>query len=104
MDMLKNLKKAKMENLLESFKEVDSLIKELTAYKDNLKTEIINRQAGEPLDYPTNDKQHTITLRFVKGGKTLDTKKAKELLPNWENDCFTIRADNIVLKVNDLKK
>lgn len=104
MNMLKNIKKAKMESLLESFKEVDSLIKELTAYKDNLKTEVVNRQAGEPLDYATNDKLHTVTLRYTKGGKTLDSKKAKELIPNWENDCFTIRADSVILKVNDLKK
>lgn len=104
MNMLKNLKKAKMESLLESFKEVDALIKELTVYKDSIKTEVISRQAGEPLDYSTNDKLHTITLRYVKGGKTLDTKKAKELISNWENDCFTTRADSVILKVNDLKK
>ena len=104
MNMLKNLKNAKMESLLESFKEVDGLIKELTTYKENLKAEIIHRQGGNTLDYTTRDGHHTVTLRHIKGGKTLDTKKAKELLSNWENDCFTTRADSIVLKVNDLKK
>lgn len=104
MNMLKNIKNAKTESILESFKEVDILIKELTTYKDNLKTEIINRQDNNPLDYTTRDGKHTITLRFTKGGKTLDSKKAKELLPNWENDCFTMRVDSTILRVNDLKK
>ena len=104
MNMLKNIKNAKTESILESFKEIDILIKELTAYKDNLKTEIINRQDNNPLDYETRDGRHTITLRFVKGSKSIDTKKAKELLPNWQETCFTMRSDSIVLKVNDLKK
>ena len=104
MNMLKNLKNAKTESILESFKEVDILIKELSAYRDNLKIEIINRQDNNPLNYETHDGKHTITLRFTKGGKTLDSKKAKELLPNWENECFTIRADSTILRVNDLKK
>lgn len=101
--MIKGIKSAKMATLCESIKDVDILIKELSEYKDSLKTEIVSRQGENNLDYATNDGKYTVTLRTVKGSKTLDTKKAKSLLSNWEQDCFTVKADSKILKVNPLK-
>ena len=101
--MIKGIKSAKTATLCESIKDVDILIKELSEYKDSLKTELINRQGENNLDYATNDGKYTVTLRTVKGSKTLDTKKAKSLLPDWENNCFTVKADSKILKVNPLK-
>jgi hypothetical protein len=101
--MIKGIKNAKTSTLCESIKDVDILIKELSEYKDSLKAEIVSRQGDNNLDYATNDGKYTVTLRTVKGSKTLDSKKAKSLLPNWENDCFIMKADSKVLKVNTLK-
>ena len=101
--MIKGIKNAKMATLCESVKEVDLLIKELSEYKDSLKAELVNRCGDNNLDHPTSDGKYTVTLRTVKGGKNLDTKKAKTLLPDWENNCFTIKADSKVLNVNPLK-
>lgn len=100
---IKGIKNAKMSTLCESIKDVDLLIKELSEYKDSLKAEIVSRQGDNDLDHPTNDGKYTVTLRTVKGGKNLDTKKAKILIPDWEKNCFTVKADSKILRVNPLK-
>lgn len=101
--MIKGIKSAKTSTLCESIKDVDLLIKELSEYKDSLKAELVNRCGENDLDHPTNDGKYTVTLRTVKGGKNLDTKKAKILISDWETNCFTIKADSKILRVNPLK-
>lgn len=99
----KNIKRVCNETLYEEYALFDAMMKEMKKKEQMFKDEIIRRNENGGLKYPTKDKLHTVTFNIAKGTKSLDTAKAKQLIPDWETTCYKVSADSRRVQVNDLK-
>ena len=99
----KNIKRVADETLYEEYALFDAMLKEMKKREQMFKDEIIRRNENGGLKYSTKDKLHTVTFNIVKGTKSIDTTKAKQLIPDWENTCYKVSADSKRVQVNALK-
>lgn len=96
---IKNVKNCSMDTLCKRMIELNAIIKGFETELDSIKSEIKARDTDGKFTFETTD--YTVTSRVVKSER-LDTKKVKEVLPNWQE--YTTLTTSHVVKVNEKKR